>query len=330
MSRETVAWVTAKPCSVRASTSSRWLPTRRRHDELADRPLAEPLEVLRGGHLGPCLGLTLRRRRPVATAVMRVPKVGSVSARSSASGAEASAMIASAPSQPSAPSAARTLGTMPPAMTPELDEVFGLRDGQRVEPAAVGVADAVDVGQQHELARTEPGRDAGGDVVGVDVADDAVRVAGQRRHDRHLAADEDRVEQVAPQADDARHEAELRDALGDEQAAIDAGQADRIDAEVAQAGDELAVDDAAQDRGGHLERGGIGDAQTALERRRDAEALEPLGDALAAAMDEDHGTSSRDRGHFRQHLRSGPRSSCPPSLTTRTLAHVVYSQFSIT
>ena len=174
-------------------------------------------------------------------------------------------MIASAPSQPSAPSAARTLGTMPPAMTPDLDEVLGLGDGQRVEPPAVGVADAVDIGQQDELAGTEARGDAGRHVVGVDVADDAVRVAGERRDDRHLAADEDRVEQVAAQADDAGDEPELRDALGDEQAAVDPGQPDGIDAEVAQAGHELAVDHAPQDRGGDLERGGIGDAQAALE-----------------------------------------------------------------
>ena len=39
-----------------------------------------------------------------------------------------------------------------------------------------------------------------------------------------------------------------------EQAAVDAGQADGIDAEVAQPGHELAVDDAAQDGRGDLER----------------------------------------------------------------------------
>ena len=144
-------------------------------------------------------------------------------------------MIASAPSQPSAPSAARTLGTIPPAMTPDSMSVSASPDGQRVEPAAVGVADAVDVGQQHELAGTEPGRDPRRHVVGVDVADDPVRVAGERRDDRHLAADEDRVEQVAAQADDAGHEPEVGDPLGDEQAAVDAGQADGVDAEVAQA-----------------------------------------------------------------------------------------------
>ena len=280
---------------------------RSRADQLADRALALGLEVVAvlGGHA--------RHAAPAwagRLAVIRVPKVGSVRARSRASGADESAMIASAPSQPSAPSAARTLGTMPPAMTPDSMRVSASPDGQRVEPVAVGVADAVDVGQQHELAGAQTGRDAGRHVVGVDVADDPVGVTGERRDDRHLAADEDRVEQVATQADDRRDEPELGDALGDQQPAIDPGQADGIDAEVAQAGHELAVDDSAQDRGGHLERLGVRDAQAALELARDAEALEPLGDALAAAMDQDHGTSTRDRGHFREHLRSGRRWSC--------------------
>ena len=176
-------------------------------------------------------------------------------------------MTASASSQSSAASAARILGTMPPAMTPRVDERLGLAGGERVEPPAVRVADAVDVGQQDELARAEAGRDPGGGVVGVDVADDAVLVAGERRDDRHLAADEDRVEEVAAQPDDVGDEAHARDPLGDEQPAVDARQADRVDAEVAQPGDELAVDDAAQDRGRDLERGGVGDPQPALELR---------------------------------------------------------------
>ena len=115
----------------------------------------------------------------------------------------------------------------------------------------VGVADAVDVGQQDELAGAQPGGDPGRDVVRVDVADDALLVAGERRHDRDLAADEERVEQVAAEADDVRDEAHPGHPLGDEQAAVDPGQADRVDAEVAQAGDELAVDDA---RGGRRPR----------------------------------------------------------------------------
>ena len=202
-------------------------------------------------------------------------------------------------------------------------------DGERVEPPAVGVADAVDVGQQHELAGAEPGRDPGRDVVGVDVADDAVLVAGQRRDDRHLAADEDRVEQVAAQPDDRGDEPEVGDPLGDEQAAVDARQPDGIDAEVAQPGHELAVDHAPEDRGGHLERLGVGHPQAALELARDAEALEPFGDPLAAAMHEDHGTVTRDRGHFRQDLALFGDGRAA-QLDDQDLAHVVYSLFSIT
>ena len=70
-------------------------------------------------------------------------------------------MTASAPSQASAASAARILGTMPPAITPASMSVSASRDRERVEPAAVGVADAVDVGQEDELARAEAGRDPG-------------------------------------------------------------------------------------------------------------------------------------------------------------------------
>ena len=87
---------------------------------------------------------------------------------------------------------------------------------------AVGVADAIHVGQQHELAGPEAGGDPGRGVVGIDVADDPVRVAGERCDDRDLAADQDRVEQVAPQPDDAGDQAEVGDPLGDEQAAVDA------------------------------------------------------------------------------------------------------------
>ena len=238
-------------------------------------------------------------------------------------------MIASAPSQRERAERGPDLGHHPAGDDAGLDEVLGLGDGQRVEPAAVGVADAVDIGQQDELARPEPRGDAGRDVVGVDVADDAVRVARERRHDRHLATDEDRVEQVATQPDDAGHEPEMGDPLGDEQAAIDARQAHGIDAEVAQPGHELAVDDAAQDGRGDLERGGIGDAQAAFELGRDAEPLQPLGDALAAAMDEDHGPLARDRGHFLEHLAL-VRDRRAAELDDEDLAHVVYSLFSMT
>ena len=138
----------------------------------------------------------------------------------------------------------------------------------------------------------------------------AVLVPGERRDDRHLAADEDGIEEVASQPDDVGDEAHGRDPLGDEQAAVDAGQADRVDAEVAQARHELAVDDAPQDGRGDFERPRVGDPQPALERARDAEALEPLGDPAAAAVDEHDRPAPGDDRDLGQDLAPGRRSSC--------------------
>jgi hypothetical protein len=46
-------------------------------------------------------------------------------------------------------------------------------------------------------------------------------------------------------------------------------------------------------------------------------------------VDEDHWTSTRDRGHFREHLRL-IRNRRPAQLDDEDLTHVVYSEFSIT
>ena len=112
-----------------------------------------------------------------------------------------------------------------------------LGDRERVELAALPVADPVDVGQEHGSAGTEPGRDASCCIVGIDVAYDAVRVAGERRDHRHLTGHEDRVEQVAPKAGHARDETQVRDALRDEQPTVHTAQADRVDSEVTQSGE---------------------------------------------------------------------------------------------
>ena len=102
--------------------------------------------------------------------------------------------------------------------------------------------------------------------------------------------------------DDRRDEPDVRQPLADEQAAVDARQPDRVAAHVAQRGDELAVDDAAEHGRGDLERRGIGHPQPALEVRRDAEPLEPLGHALAAAVDEHDRPLAGDRGDLGEDL----------------------------
>jgi hypothetical protein len=209
------------------------------------------------------------------------------------------------------------------------DERLGPLGGDGVEPRTGRVADAVDVGQQHELARPEPRREPGRRVVGVDVADDALLVPRQRGHDRDLARHHQRVEEVAPDAGHRGHEAHVRQAPADQQAAVDARQADRVAAHVAQRRDELAVDHPAQDRGRHLERGRVRDPQAVLEPGLDPEALEPLGHPLAAPVDEDDRAAARDLGHLDQHLLLlGERRAT--ELDDDDLAHVVYSEFSRT
>ena len=106
-------------------------------------------------------------------------------------------------------------------------------------------------------------------------------------------------------------------------------EADGVAARVAQRGDELAVDDAPQDRGRHLERRRVRDAQPVLEAGLDAEALEPLGDALAAAVDEHDRARAGDLRDLAQHLLLlGERR--PAELDDDDVAHVVYSEFSFT
>ena len=322
MSRLTVAWVTSKPRAESSATSSPWLPigwavTMRRMAACRSR-----LTVTA------CCPLMPRRpwRRGART---RVPKLGSVRARTSASGAEPSAMMASAPSQERADNAARTLGTMPPRMMPDCDQRVGLGGVDGREAVAVRPAHPVDVRHEDQLASAEAGREPRGGVVRVDVADDAVLVPGERRDHRHLAADHQLVEQVPAHAGHRRDEPHVGEAVADEQPAVDAAEADRVAARVAQRGDELAVDDAPQDRGRHLERGRVRDAQPVHEAGLDAEALQPLGDALAAAVDEHDRARAGDLRDLAQHLLL-LRERRPADLDDDDVAHVVYSEFSLT
>ncbi len=57
--------------------------------------------------------------------------------------------------------------------------------------------------------------------------------------------------------------------------------------------------------------------------------VEPLGDPLAAPVDEDDGSPARDGGHFGEDLGL-VRDRRPTKLDDQNLAHVVYSLFSVT
>ena len=194
---------------------------------------------------------------------------------------------------------------------------------------AVRAAHAVDVRHEHQLAGAEAGREPRRGVVRVDVADHAILVAGEGRDDRHLAADHQLVEQVPAHAGHGGDQPHVREAVADEQPAVHAAEAHGVAARVAQRGDQLAVDDAPQDRGGDLERRRVRDAQPVHEAGLDAEALQPLGDALAAAVDEHDRSPAGDLRDLLQHLLLlGERR--PAELDDDDVAHVVYSEFSFT
>ena len=219
-------------------------------------------------------------------------------------------MIASAPSQPSAPSAARTLGTMPPAMTPDSMSVSASPTVSASSrwPSASRTPSTSVSSTSWRAPRPAAIPAATSSALTLQTIPSASRASGATTGTwppTRIASSRSRRR---PTTDATRPSLGMRSAISRPPSTPD--RPDGIDAEVAQAGHELAVDDAAQDRGGHLERLGVRDAEAALERARDAEALEPFGDALAAAMDQDHGTSTRDRGHFREDLATGPRWSC--------------------
>ena len=305
-----------------------------RDDELQEDPLAALLGVDLAAVEDHRRHPDQRRSGAVASlalraAVIRVPNAGSDRARVRACGSAESAMTASAPGQLTACRAARILGTMPPLMTPPAIS--------RSASSAVIVASFSPAASRTpstsviriELAGAEPRGDAGGGVVRVDVADDPLLVAGQRRHHGDLSGDEQRVQEVAPDAHDVGHEPQTRDALGDHEAAVHAGEADRVDATVAQIGDQLGVDHSPQDGRGHVQGGLVRDPQPALEPAGNAEALQPLGYALSAAVDEDDGTLAGDDRDLVEDVRLvGERR--PAELEDEHFAHVVYSAFSMT
>ncbi len=103
-----------------------------------------------------------------------------------------------------------------------------------------------------------------------------------------------------PAREERLEERRVRDRLRDDapealgprpadRAAVDAAHADGIGAQATQRRGQLGVDDAADDGQEDLQRGLVGDATAGLEAAGDAEPLEPVGEALAATVDDDDG-----------------------------------------
>ena len=119
-------------------------------------------------------------------------------------------MIASEPSQARAASAARIFGTIPPAITP-----LSIRVSASPEVSVSSRRPSASRTPSTSVIRTScraprPAAIPAAASSALTLQTMPVLVAGERRHDRDLAADEDRVEQVAAQADDMGDEPDAR------------------------------------------------------------------------------------------------------------------------
>ena len=248
---------------------------------------------------------------------MRVPKVGSSSARASALDAAASQMTASEPGAAIPASAARILGTIPPEIVPasmRASAAAAVREAI-FDPSAPRIPSTSVIRISRRAPSPAASPPAASSALTLQTRPSSSRASGATTGTCPLTRM--RVQQVALDPHDVGDEAEPGHALPDEQPAVDAGEAHRVDPQVAERGDELGVDDAAQDGRGNLQRLRVRDAEAALEAGRDAEPFEPLGHSLAAAVDDDDWAAPGDRGHLGQHLLLVGE-VVPPSLRTRT------------
>jgi hypothetical protein len=171
------------------------------------------------------------------------------------------------------------------------DERLRLFRAEGGDAPAELIEHAFDVGQQHELARARPGRQARGGLVGVHVADLAMLVDGQRGDDGQQSGKQQRVQDPVAHTDHARDATESGHALTHEH--FHAGDPDRLRAMRAHRRDELRVDQAAEHRDGDLDGGLVRDAEAVLEPALDAQPVQPLGQLATAAVDHRHRPAAR-------------------------------------
>ena len=164
----------------------------------------------------------------------------------------------------------------------------------RVELAdqrAVGVVDAVDVGEQQELRGAQRHRELGGDGVRVDVVRLPVVAEPDGGDHRDPPLVEDRLDRLGVHLGDVADEAEVLAGLGGARAhqqgrPVLAAQPDRAPAEPVDAGDELRAHLAGEHHLGDLHRLRVGDPQPVDEARLHAHPLLPGADLRPATVDE--------------------------------------------
>jgi hypothetical protein len=150
------------------------------------------------------------------------------------------------------------------------------------------------------VLRAEPAAEPGRGVVGVDVADGPGLVEREGGDDRDPAVDQEGVEQRPSHVHDRGNQALAGGPFGDQEAAVDTGEADGVRATSAQGGHERRIDGAPQDRRHDLDGSLVGHPQAVLEMGRHAEPRQPLRDLDATAVHDDHRSTAGEHGDLGQ------------------------------
>ena len=178
-----------------------------------------------------------------------------------------------------------------------------MRADHLVAGRPVGVQ-ALDVGEHHELLRTEGDGERRGGGVGVDVVDRAVGAAGDRRDHGHEAVVEQLLDEVRAHLDDVADEADVDRLavdehvapLGGEQVRVLAGQPDGVGTVGVEQPDDLALHLAGQHHAYDVHRLRAGHAVAAAELALDAEPVEHPADLRPAAVDDDRAQTRPSAG----------------------------------
>src|SRR5690606_19237264 len=176
----------------------------------------------------------------------------------------------------------------------ELGGVDAPDDRGAVRPRAV---QAIDVGEDDELAGPEGDREGRGRRVGVDVEHLAAvgDVGVDGRDHRYRPGGEEVLDGRGVDLDDVADEADVHRLavddggapLGAQQAAVLAGDPDGVRSALVEEGDEVALDLPGEHHPYDGHGLGGGDPQAAAELRGDVEAVEHRGDLRATAVDDD-------------------------------------------
>src|ERR1017187_2364935 len=214
------------------------------------------------------------------------------------------------------------------------DQLSAGGSGEEWPDVPGAIEHAFDIGEEDELAGAEGGGAGDGHLIGVDVVDLALAVAGHAGHYGHVAVGGQQVQQRGVGFSDAAHSAQgWVHLLGLHEEAIDAGDSNGKSARAVDGGHQFVIDAAGEDFEHGVDGFGRGDAETADEGAPDTAFGEVAGHLLAAAVDHGDFVSggagggdfegqaiTRDRGieqgaaEFHQQFHNSPSVSGQPSI----------------